>query len=313
MKKNNERFFHATCVLCIIVAAAIMSGCNKPEVEVYFCPRDNCSEILIKYMNSTNNVYCAFYDYRLGYFPKNARFVFDDHYANTSMLNRLNVTYVTDKSSRLMHNKFCIIEDTVLTGSYNPTPLGTYFNNNNLVIIHDSSIAGLFMDEFFEMFNGTFSGGKKTKPQYGSVRVYFCPEDSCEMRLLDVLSKAEDNIKFMTFSFTSKKVAEKLIDKSNAGVSVIGVYERRQSGGYSTFSNLRDNRIAVYLDGNKRSMHHKVFIIDNRTVVTGSYNPTGNGNKYNDENMLIINDEEIAGQYLEEFELVLHKSLYNSS
>ena len=48
-------------------------------------------------------------------------------------------------------------------------------------------------------------------------------------------------------------------------------------------------------------MHHKVFIIDNETVVTGSMNPTGNGNSKNDENILIIHDSEIAKQYAEEF------------
>ena len=48
-------------------------------------------------------------------------------------------------------------------------------------------------------------------------------------------------------------------------------------------------------------MHHKVFIIDNRTVITGSFNPTKNGDTRNDENILIIHDEKIAGKYLEEF------------
>ena len=51
-------------------------------------------------------------------------------------------------------------------------------------------------------------------------------------------------------------------------------------------------------------MHHKCFIIDSETVVTGSMNPTGGGDTRNDENILIIHDEEIAGKYLDEFEKV---------
>jgi phosphatidylserine/phosphatidylglycerophosphate/cardiolipin synthase-like enzyme len=51
-------------------------------------------------------------------------------------------------------------------------------------------------------------------------------------------------------------------------------------------------------------MHHKVFIIDGKTVITGSMNPTAGGNERNDENVLIIEDEGIAGLYLEEFEKV---------
>ena len=48
-------------------------------------------------------------------------------------------------------------------------------------------------------------------------------------------------------------------------------------------------------------MHHKVFIIDNKIVVTGSYNPTKNGNEHNDENMLIMHDAMLAEKYVAEF------------
>lgn len=51
-------------------------------------------------------------------------------------------------------------------------------------------------------------------------------------------------------------------------------------------------------------MHHKVFIIDEKTVITGSFNPSNNGDKGNDENILIIGSEEIAGMFEEEFEMV---------
>ena len=57
----------------------------------------------------------------------------------------------------------------------------------------------------------------------------------------------------------------------------------------------------VKKDRNKGNMHHKVFIIDSETVITGSYNPTESGNKRNDENLIIIHDKKIAEKYLEEF------------
>ena len=51
-------------------------------------------------------------------------------------------------------------------------------------------------------------------------------------------------------------------------------------------------------------MHHKVFILDKKIVVFGSYNPTKNGNLNNDETMIVVYDEEFAKQFLEEFERV---------
>lgn len=290
-----------------------MLGCSDPEINVYFCPRENCSDVLLGHINTTDKVYCAFYDYRLGFYPQNSAFVFDNYYANTTMLDSLNVNYTTDNSSKLMHNKFCITGDTVLTGSYNPTERGSYYNNNNLVIIKDSNIADLYRKEFFEMFQGTFSGGSMNNPQYSRVKVYFCPEDDCEDRLLAELKKAKSTIRFMTFSFTSKVIADELISKSRSGVSVIGVYEKRLASSYSTFNRLKDERVAVYVDVNKYSMHHKVFIVDNKTVITGSYNPTQNGNRYNDENMLVINNPDIAVRFLEEFEFILPDSIKSDS
>ena len=48
-------------------------------------------------------------------------------------------------------------------------------------------------------------------------------------------------------------------------------------------------------------MHHKVFIIDEEVVITGSMNPSKGGDTRNDENVLIIKDKEIARVFMEEY------------
>jgi phosphatidylserine/phosphatidylglycerophosphate/cardiolipin synthase-like enzyme len=47
-----------------------------------------------------------------------------------------------------------------------------------------------------------------------------------------------------------------------------------------------------------------VFIIDNSTVVSGSYNPTSAGTSRNDENIIIIHDKRVAEKFVAEFERV---------
>ena len=49
-------------------------------------------------------------------------------------------------------------------------------------------------------------------------------------------------------------------------------------------------------------MHHKVFIIDNETIATGSFNPTLSADTKNDENLLIMHDKKIADAFMKEFE-----------
>jgi phosphatidylserine/phosphatidylglycerophosphate/cardiolipin synthase-like enzyme len=44
-----------------------------------------------------------------------------------------------------------------------------------------------------------------------------------------------------------------------------------------------------------------VIIIDDETVILGSYNFTNSAESYNDENLLVIDDVEVAGLFVEEF------------
>ena len=60
----------------------------------------------------------------------------------------------------------------------------------------------------------------------------------------------------------------------------------------------------VLRDGNEGLMHHKVMIIDKSIVVMGSYNFTNSAETKNDENLLVIYSEEIAAQFLAEFQRV---------
>ncbi|MBU0459583.1 MAG: phospholipase, partial [Nanoarchaeota archaeon] len=55
---------------------------------------------------------------------------------------------------------------------------------------------------------------------------------------------------------------------------------------------------------NKQNMHHKVFIVDSETVITGSFNPSAGGDTRNDENVLIIKDKALAKKFIEEYEYV---------
>ena len=105
----------------------------------------------------------------------------------------------------------------------------------------------------------------------------------------------------MSFSFTNEEIADALIMKSD--LDVMGIFDSSQSSSkFSQFKRLQEFGIKVKKDSNKYKMHHKVFIIDNQTVVTGSFNPTLSADTKNDENLLIIHDKKIANDFLKEFD-----------
>jgi len=224
-----------------------------------------------------------------------------------------------------MHNKFAIFDNNILwTGSYNLTKNGAYKNNNNAIKIFSPKLCKIYMLEFREMFIDKIFGNKKEsfslaifhKSYYvkignTNINAYFAPEDNVEKILLKRILKAKKSIHFMAFSFTSNAIGEAMIKKFKQGVKVKGIFNRRGSRSrYSEFIKMKLEGIPVSNKRNRniiRNMHHKVIIIDGYRTITGSYNFSKNANKKNDENILIIDNREIAKKYLKEFNRLYNK------
>ena len=288
---------------------------DQGKVDLYFCPQDNCEEALVSFLDSAqSSIYCALYDLGL---PSVQQTLLDQQkqievkiVTDSDYLKKFNHSFVKADTYGLMHNKFCIIDGKkISSGSMNPTNNDAHKNNNNLLLIESRVIAKNYEEEFQEMWSGHFKKGakvKNAKVQLNNIFIetYFCPEDNCAEQVREELQKAEESIYFMTFSFTHEGIANILLLKNLDGLEVKGVMETRQISEYSQFDRLSQNNIDVLKDKNKNNLHHKVFIIDRKTVVTGSFNPTANGDKHNDENLIIIEDPEIAQQFVKEFEKV---------
>jgi phosphatidylserine/phosphatidylglycerophosphate/cardiolipin synthase-like enzyme len=109
----------------------------------------------------------------------------------------------------------------------------------------------------------------------------------------------------MAFSYTEDTISDAMIAKVKAGVVVRSVFESQNADGSGAdFSRLRQGGVDVVADGNCSILHHKVTVIDERTVITGSYNFTSSAEKDNDENLVIVDDVALARAYLEEFQRV---------
>lgn len=219
----------------------------------------------------------------------------------------------TDTRDALMHNKFIVVDQgETWTGSMNLTDNDVLRHNNNFLRFWSEEMNQNYAAEFSEMWEGEFGPrSPATTPHpslaFGSsqVDVYFSPEDEPRLALLEALNGAEEDIHFMAFTFTDEAVAETLIAAERRGVTVTGVFETFQANtSYSQFDRLYNLDFPVRKDGNGGIMHHKVFIIDGETVVTGSYNFTDAAYRANDESMLVIRDAGIAAAYLEQWEKV---------
>jgi phosphatidylserine/phosphatidylglycerophosphate/cardiolipin synthase-like enzyme len=230
-------------------------------------------------------------------------------------LQSAGIPIVGDEHEGLMHDKFVIIDRAeVWMGSMNFTAAGAYEDNNNLVRIFSTKVAEDYTVEFEEMFKENFFGPDavahtpypKVAVAGETLEVYFSPDDHVAQRIVQLLRGAEHSIYFMAFSFTANDYGDIMRQKAKAGLTVSGVMEESQvkSNDGTEYKPLKEAGLPVYLDGNAGQMHHKVIIIDEKIVITGSYNFSASAERTNDENVVIFFDPRIAALYTAEFHRV---------
>ncbi|MBI5353692.1 MAG: hypothetical protein HZB50_13705 [Chloroflexi bacterium] len=213
--------------------------------------------------------------------------------------------------SALMHNKFWIFDNQVVwTGSTNISVNGIFKQNNNVLVIRSSDIAYIYEREFQELWSGQFGPRAPSivNTQWAildgtPIQVLFSSEDHAVNNLIALVNDAQVSIRFLAFSFTDYPLAKSMIDRAGAGVDVKGVYET--FGSTSTGSEMKTfwcAGVPVKQDGNPSFLHDKIIIIDNSIVVTGSLNYSSNADDSNEENVVILDNAEIAALYMQEFD-----------
>jgi phosphatidylserine/phosphatidylglycerophosphate/cardiolipin synthase-like enzyme len=227
------------------------------------------------------------------------------------MLDRAGIDVADDGRSALMHNKFWIFDGkTVWTGSTNITVSGIFQQNNNVIVIESRELAEIYTREFEEMWDGQFGvRSPSTLDQQNIVvngipiQVLFAAEDKVIDNLIPILAGAKKSIRIMAFVFTHQEMAQTIIARHKAGVDVMGIIETVGSDSqYGQMAPLMCEGIAMRRDGNPRFLHHKIIIIDEEIVITGSLNFTANATTSNDENVIVIKEPNIARLYMQEFE-----------
>lgn len=215
-----------------------------------------------------------------------------------------------DKRSGIMHQKFMVIDGKILlSGSMNLTTTSIYQHNNNIIIMKSPEMSTTFTEEFNRLFEeNKFGPNKRTisfpEAQVGdaTVKVFFSPKGGANAAVMAELQKAQKSIKFMNFSLTGAELQNIIISKRKAGLLVEGVLDECLSRGkYSLIRPFKEAGLYVLRDGNQALLHHKVFIVDDETVITGSSNYSDSAENSNNENTLIIKSKNIASFYTKEY------------
>jgi len=315
-------------IFLILLTSFSFAQVNPDQpIEVLFTKKDSLNKSLLEYLDHAQiSIYAALYDINYQDFADkiiekkrqgiDIKIVTDSDNQDREPVKQLiqaGIPIVFDEQNSLMHHKFLIIDHQIVwTGSTNMTESCLFRNRNNSVIFYSDIISKQFETEFLRLYEQKdFSHKiKGTQEEYYTklgncdINYYFSPKNGLERILFKRLEKAKISIRIAAFSFTDPKLIGVLKEKIAQGLKVELVLDNRMSQQRNSISHFIDNKNVTIYHG-KGKLHHKIIVIDDEIVITGSYNFSKNASDKNNENLVIMNDPKIAELYLKEF-----KSLY---
>jgi phosphatidylserine/phosphatidylglycerophosphate/cardiolipin synthase-like enzyme len=131
----------------------------------------------------------------------------------------------------------------------------------------------------------------------GTIYVAFSPNGGATELVTDTIHQAKKQILVQAYSFTSPTISKALADAKARGIDVKAVLDKSQwTERYSGATYLMNHRIPVLIDDKHAIAHNKVMIIDDNTIITGSFNFTKAAEEKNAENVIVLQDNPALAQ-----------------
>jgi len=126
-------------------------------------------------------------------------------------------------------------------------------------------------------------------------RASFSPGDDCLNEIIDLIKASKKYLDICVFTISDNRITDELVQAFDRGVNVriISDNEKMNDEG-SDIRYLSEKGLPVKIDMSSYHMHHKFMIVDESMVLTGSYNWTRAAASYNQENIVVIEDNNLA-------------------
>lgn len=128
--------------------------------------------------------------------------------------------------------------------------------------------------------------------------VAFSPRGEGQSLIVDRIGLAKKEILVQAYGFTNQRITEALIKAKQRGVDVqVLVDKSNETAKFSKVKDLLKAGITVLVDSKPAIAHNKVMIFDESAVITGSFNFTSAAQNKNAENVLLLENQELAKVY----------------
>ncbi len=137
------------------------------------------------------------------------------------------------------------------------------------------------------------------------IAVFFSPNGGALPAVVEVVNSAQRTLDVQAYLLTTKEIAGAIAKAHQRGVKVRVVMDGDKAGDeYSAATYLDNAGVPVWLDNEHKEAHNKVMLVDNKLIVTGSFNFTRAADEDNAENLLVISGKpKLYAAYAKNFEL----------
>jgi phosphatidylserine/phosphatidylglycerophosphate/cardiolipin synthase-like enzyme len=142
---------------------------------------------------------------------------------------------------------------------------------------------------------------RPARGEAATVETCFTPRRRCTGVIVAAIDRARRDIYVQAYGFTSAPIVGALVSAYRRGVRVAAILDKsntRRSGRFDGAGIIDAAGIPVWIDRRKGIAHNKVIVIDGRFVVTGSFNFTAAADRWNAENVVVLESAVVAAQYL---------------
>jgi phosphatidylserine/phosphatidylglycerophosphate/cardiolipin synthase-like enzyme len=141
--------------------------------------------------------------------------------------------------------------------------------------------------------------------------LFFSPNGNCTQAVIEQIANAQKTLKVQAYYVTSAPIAKAVVDAKNRGVEVTVVLDKsQQTAAYSSATFFANAGIPTHIDAHHAIAHNKIILIDDKTIITGSFNFTRAAEESNAENLLILSDKpELMAAYQQNFSEHLKHSI----
>lgn len=141
-------------------------------------------------------------------------------------------------------------------------------------------------------------------------QVFFSPGNDCRDTIIRQINDSVSSLLICVFTISDDRISDTLIYKHSQGVNIQVITDNDKCYDLgSDIEKLCKAGIDVRVDKTPYHMHHKFAIIDNKTVLTGSYNWTRSAAVNNHENLILSTEKQVVKKFKQEFEKLWEQML----